>query len=356
MNHWQLFGIALAASFAATWAAVRFFPRLGLLDNPAKYGLTRAPMPHFGGLAVFFVFVVLSLIFLPWSREVAALLAGATLLGLISFVDDIRGLSPAIRLAAQAAAAGLLTAGGAGIAGISDPFSGGTIDLRAWSQLPIFLLGGEYSLSPLADAFTVLWVIGLVNALNWQDGVPGLAPGVTGLAALILLLLAGREGFHFFDQSAVLSLAAIAGGVAFGFLFWNFPPQRILLGDTGSMLFGFILAALAIFSGGKVATAALVLGVPLLDAVLVICRRILRGQAPWRGDYSHLHHRLLGAGLSRAQAVLAIYAACAAFGLAALLIDSTAGKLIALSILSLAMLAIDQWLLRRGVRLGRDAG
>lgn len=342
------FGFTLLASLALTAAAVRYFPRLGLLDNPRKYGLTRAPIPYFGGVAVFLAFLLGVLFFAPLTREVVALLAGATLLAAVAFWDDARGLPPLPRLLAQMTAAGLLIAGGVGVTHFSSPF-GGVWNLAAidWS-VPLF---GEHHLHLLADLFTVFWVVLFVNALNWFDGVPALSSGVATVAALTLLGLSLRPDYHFFDQTATATVAAVLAGAAAGFTVFNFPPPRILLGDTGSMLFGFVLAALAVFSGGKVATAALVLGLPLLDAVFVILRRILSGRSPLAGDLSHLHHRLLAAGLSPRGVLGVIYLACGLFGAAALWLPNAAWKAAVFALLSAALFAVSA---RLPARLARE--
>lgn len=287
------------------------------------------------------------LVFLPLSKEILALLAGVILLTTVSFLDDAFCLPPALRLFFQIVAAGILVLGGVGITHLTNPL-GGVFDLTTFDWNLGSFFGAEYHLTLLADIFTIIWVLLLVNSLNWLDGVAGLSSGIAGLAALVIFFLAAREGYHYFDQSAVIALAGILAGGALAFTVFNFPPPKILLGDSGSMLLGFVLATLAIFSGGKVATAALVLGFPLLDAMWVILRRILTGQSPFRGDYGHLHHRLLAAGFSERKTVLAVYLASAAFGAIALFIDDSFGKLLALGALFVVMLGIG-WRLRNKI-------
>ncbi|MFH0834526.1 MAG: MraY family glycosyltransferase [Patescibacteria group bacterium] len=337
-------GFAFILTAVLTVFAIKFFPRLGLLDDPKKYGLKRKPIPYFGGLAIFVSFVIAVLLFVPLSKEVLGLLVGATLLTATAFLDDAFRLPAWLRLVIQIIAAGILVISGLGIDHLTNPF-GGSINLAEIDWNIGAFWGGEYHLTLLADLFTVFWVVLLTNSLNWLDGVAGLSSGIAGLAALVIFFLAARTGYHYFDQSAVVALAAIIAGGALAFTIFNFPPPKILLGDSGSMLLGFVLGALAVFSGGKIATAALVLGFPLLDAIWVVLRRILSGQSPFRGDYGHLHHRLLAAGFSKPQTVLAVYCASAAFGAIALFIDDAFGKLIALAGLFLAMLTVG-WKLR----------
>jgi len=342
VNYFPLIFAFLLTAFL-TLSAIKFFPRLGLLDSPEKYGLKRKPIPYFGGLAIFVGFVVSVLVFVPLSKEIFGLLAGVTLLTVVAFLDDAFRLPPLLRLGAQILAAAILVLAGIGITHLTNPF-GGVFDLAAFDW-NLGFGGAEYHFTLLADLFTIAWVLLLTNSLNWLDGVPGLSSGIATLAALAIFFLAAREGFHYFDQSAVIALAGILAGGALAFTIFNFPPPRILLGDSGSMLLGFVLAALAIFSGGKVATAALVLGFPLLDAAWVILRRIFSGQSPFRGDFGHLHHRLLAAGFSERKTVLAVYLASAAFGSIALFIDSAFGKLLALVVLFTVMLGVG-WRLR----------
>lgn len=351
MNFFPLI-FAFILTLFLTVTALRFFPKLGLLDNPQKYGLKRKPIPYFGGLIIFLVLLSSVFIFLPLTKEVIGLLLGAILIVSVSFLDDAHGVSPFWRLLVQVVAAGILVVAGVGITHISNPF-GGVLDLTTFDWNFVFA-NGEHHFTLLADIFTIFWVVLLVNSLNWLDGVPGLSSGIAGLAALVLFFLAARPEFHYFDQTAVISLAGILASSALAFTIFNFPPPKILLGDTGSMLLGFLLAALAIFSGAKVATAALVLGFPLLDAAWVILRRICQKRSPFSGDYGHLHHRLLAAGFTPRQTVFLVYLAVAAFGSVALFIDTAMGKFIALSILMTVMLIIG-WRLRK-YKLNREEG
>lgn len=313
------------------------------MDNPRKYGLTRDPIPYFGGLAIVAAFFSASFVFLPMSQETIALLIGTGCLALVAFFDDRHGLPATLRLGVQILAALLLVLGGATITTITNPF-GGSIDLTGLAVTLPFV--GIIYLIPAM--LITIWVVALTNTLNWLDGLPGLSAGTATVAALIMLILASRPDFHYFDQSAVIMLAGIVAGSAAGFFLWNLHPPRILLGDTGSMPLGFLLAAIAVFSGAKIATAALVLGVPLLDAIAVITRRILRGVSPLRGDLTHLHHRLLAAGLTKRQTVAIILALSLLFGSAALFIETSFGKLLALVVLAIAFFAMDAWLLSRG--------
>jgi len=342
---WLSLFTALLFTLVLALIALRLFPLFGLMDQPEKYGHDREPIPYFGGLVIFMSMLVLTPIFVPLTKEVLALLTGSTLLVIVSFLDDRHGLPALLRLSVQAVAALILVAGGIGITHISNPF-GGVLDLTSidWT---IMLGGAEYHFDLLADGLALIWIVTLINAINWMDGIPGLSSGVSGLSALVILVLAIRPDFHYFDQSTVITLAAIIAGTAIAFTFFNASPPKILLGDTGSMLLGFVIAALAIFSGAKIATAALVLGVPLIDALLVIGTRLIQRRAPWRGgewDYDrtpmHLHHRLLAAGYSERQVLGIILFVSAVFGAVALFVSGAATKLAIFSIIALGMLTV----------------
>ncbi len=317
MNYLFIAIVSFVLGLGAVLGALKLFPVLGLMDRPHKYGLKRKPIPYYGGLAIWAAFVIAVLLFVPLSLQVIGLLIGATLIAAMGFVDDLRGLSPYIRLVIQLLAAVILVFAGIGIDSLSSPL-GGELLLNEWRlDLPWI------SISLFSAAFTVIWVMFIVNSINWIDGVNGLSSGIVTIAAVILFILAIRPDLHTLDQSTFATLALIVAAVTFAFWLFDFYPAKILMGDTGSMFLGFVLATLAIFAGGKVATLMLVLGFPILDAIWVISRRIISGSSPFKGDLQHLHHRLLKSGLKERQTLLLIYLGCAIFGLAAVFLGTT---------------------------------
>ncbi len=185
------------------------------------------------------------------------------------------------------------------------------------------MLGG------LAFTFVVVWVVFMINVLNWLDGLDGLVGGVSLIATVVLYLLAIKPEVN---QLSMSVLAIILAGALVGFLPFNFFPAKIFLGDSGSQVLGFLLAVFAIISGGKLATAFLVLGVPILDVIWVIARRMLSRQPVYKADSFHLHHRLIRAGLTQKQTVVVFYTISAAFGIIALQTQSI-GKLVAALVL-----------------------
>lgn len=329
---------AFTLTFFLTLAAFLLFPKLGLLDRPAKYGLKRKPIPYYGGLAIFLGFVISVLLFVKIDLHLIGLLVGASMVMMISFLDDFYGLSPWLRLAVQMLAAVVLVVAGIGIHTISNPL-GPALNMDQW----IVTIDRVYQLSVFSALFTIVWVVGIVNTMNFLDGLNGLPSGVTVIAAFTLFLLSIRPDIHYdiSSQTTVALLSLILFGCALAFWLFDFYPAKILMGDTGSMFLGFLLANLAIFSGGKIATAFLVLGFPILDAGWVIVRRIVQGKSPLKGDRKHLHHRLLEVGLSDRKALIFIYVLCAVFGGIAVFLEGIQ-KLYAIIALAILM-AILGW-------------
>ena len=300
--------------------AVKYFPRLGLLDKPHAYGLSRKAIPYYGGLPIGITVLVATAImyftnFLPETvsggTETDSLLIGVFISGLIililGFLDDFFKLGPLLRLFFQFFAAVNLILFGIGIDFINLPF-----------------IGGVY-LGVLAPLFTILWVMTLINAVNFVDGVRGLSSGVGFIAGLVIFALSVNPllNVDLFQQLPVALLAIVFAGACFAFFCFEFPKQKILLGDTGSTFIGFIIAVLAIFSGGKVATAFIVMALPLLDMVWVILRRLISHGRFWKGDRKHLHHRLLDLGFSEKSVILIYLTITALFGfLSVFLVDS----------------------------------
>ena len=307
------FGGSALAALALGALALFVFPKIGLLDRPQQYGHARPPVPYPFGL----VPVLVCLGGFAWAAgadaKTLALCGAAGLLLVVSFWDDRFGSPPWLRLLTQLAAAGVVIAAGIRIDFLGNPF-GQTLELAAvWALLPALI--------------TAVWLLGCANASNFFDGVPGASLAACGVAGGSLALLSAGLG----DAQTAL-LASILAGACAGAFFYNLPlfsgVPRALLGDSGAVPLGFLVAGLAVFSGGKMATAGLVLAIPLLDAVDVTIRRLFAGVSPLRGaDGRHLHDRLRRAGL-RDIWILALYLA-AGFLLArgALALQNTSSKL-----------------------------
>lgn len=320
----RIFITTLGFTLLSCWLVLRVFPKIGLMDRPKKYKLKRAPIPYPGGLAIFFAFLISFVFFIPTNALTLSVLFASTLLVLVSFVDDRIGLPPALRLFVQFISGGILALGGIGVTSITNPF-GGSIALDSLT----FNFFANQQILVFSAIVTVLWIMVMVNAFNWIDGVPGMASAVAFVASLILFLLSIRPGFHYVDQTLAISLSIIAMALSVGFLLFDFPPPRMIMGDTGSMFLGLLLAVTALISGGKIATTVLVLGFPILDFAWVILGRLRKGQSPFKGDLTHFHHRLLKAGFSEQKVVIFFAIASLIFGLLALGLH-TEGKFVAL--------------------------
>ena len=198
-------------------------------------------------------------------------------------------------------------------------------------------------------AFTVVWIVGMINSLNFIDGLDGLSTGIALIAAVVLGLLSLTVQVN---QPLVAVLCfALAGGLL-GFLRWNFHPASIFQGTAGVMFVGYALAVLAILGSAKVVVALLVLAVPIIDTFWVIVRRLSSGRSPFSPDRGHIHHRLLDLGLSHRATVLLIYAVCATLGLMSLLVSSATGVFAFIG--ALVALGVVAFALRRDAR-SRDS-
>ncbi len=331
--------LAFLLSAALHLLALRLFPRWNLLDFPERYGLSRARLPYPTGIVSVAAFALLFPLIADWSTPSITVLSCSVILAVSCFADDRHKLSPLLRLLVQAGIGFALFLGGIRIYSLTNPLDALTgIDVLSLDSFTIDTAFAG-SLPVMSGIFTILWIMLTTNALNWFDGIPGQVNtiSVLGFLTIGLLSLSDRVAQ---PELALLSLSL--AGIALGSLFTDFPPAKALIGDTGSMFFGLMLGVLTIYSGGKVATAFLVLGVPLIDVLFVVIRRIFKGQSPLQGNATdqHLHHRLLAKGWSGRQVILLTAGLGTAFGVTALFLD-TAGKFIAALVLLLVMMGLS---------------
>lgn len=296
-----LLAISFAVSLALTPICRDAFLRAGLVDRPdAQRKLHGKPIPRVGGIpiAVAYVLSLIAMLVLPLAgRPVLGehlpamwrLMPAVLLIFLTGMVDDLYNIGPKQKLAGQLGAAILAWLGGARILGVAG------FGLPEWISLPV----------------TIIWLIGCANAFNLIDGTDGLAAGL-GLFATLATL-----GAAFLKDTFLLALAtAPLAGALLGFLRYNFPPASIFLGDSGSLLIGFLLGAFGALWSQKAVTAVgmaaplMVLAIPILDVLLTIARRALRGRPIFSGDRGHIHHRLLDRGLTPRAVALVLYAIC----------------------------------------------
>lgn len=329
--NWLALAVALPAGFAGTWLARLIGRRFDWVEAPGPGRIHSLAVPRLGGPAMLVAFVIGTVIAVPLDTPTIGLLVGAVAVVAIILVDDFRELTPRDKFLGQLVAAAIPVAFGVRIDGISNPL-GGIVFLSLVVAIP----------------FTLFWIAGMMNALNFVDGVDGLAGGVAVIAAVVLVILSVRLG-----QYAIATMGLALIGAALGFLPFNFHRASIFMGDSGAHLLGYLIGVLAIIGGAKIATALLVLGIPILDVAWTVLRRLRAGGKFHSRDTDHLHHRLLRAGFSQRSVVLSYYAVGAAFGVVALYFHKVA-KLYALGALALLMIATLYWLARSDRSSPRD--
>jgi UDP-GlcNAc:undecaprenyl-phosphate GlcNAc-1-phosphate transferase len=264
--------------------------------------VNRSPVPRLGGLALFFGIFVPALAFLPLGHETKGLLLGMAVATMVGAIDDFRGLVWWEKLGGQIAAAAIPTGFGIWVQRFTFPIVG-VHALPEWVGIPL----------------TIFWIVAIMNMVNFLDGLDGLAAGVcaiSGATFCVIALSLGRP------EPAIL--AAIVLGACVGFLRHNFYPARIFMGDSGALLLGFTLGALAVQGLLKTAAVAtllfplLVLAVPILDTSFVVAKRLKYGEPVHKADRYHLHHRFLNIGYSQKRAALTMWGWCAILAGAAL--------------------------------------
>jgi UDP-GlcNAc:undecaprenyl-phosphate/decaprenyl-phosphate GlcNAc-1-phosphate transferase len=286
------FLVAAVIAFAATPPTARLARRLGVMHNPRERDLHDRAVPGLGGLAILVAVVVSALVFLPGGEETRGIVAGAVAIALIGAVDDARpgGLHPFVKLAGQFAAAAIVVWSEVRVTNITLPFID-PIELGDWSY-PLTLLG----------------IVAVMNVVNFTDGADGLAAGVCTISAGTFAIIALS-----LDRPYAGILAALTAGAAVGFLWHNFHPASIFMGDAGSNLLGLLLACIAI--QGVLKTAAvvalffplLILAVPALDATFVVAKRIKYKRPVYSADRWHFHHRFANIGFSQRRTVIYLY-------------------------------------------------
>src|SRR3989338_4842128 len=226
-------------TFVLVLVALWLFPKLKLMDRPERYGLSRAAIPYYGGLAMFSAFVICVGLFIPLTRPFLGVLVGLSVIVAMSFADDRWMVPPRFRLMGQVVAGLIVVASGVGIRSLTNPFGG----VLVLDQIRFSFFGTEILL--LGGLFTILWIVFVINSMNFFDGVPGLLSGVSCLAFLVLALLSLRAG-QVIDQTQLVYVSLVLAGITAAFLVFDFPSPKILMGDTGSMFLGFLLAVSAI--------------------------------------------------------------------------------------------------------------
>lgn len=323
--YFTAFLIALGVAYLVTPSVQRLAVRWGAVDKPEARKVHTGIIPRLGGLAIYagFIAAVLASVHLTW--ELLGILVGGTAILLLGVADDIYQISAKTKLIGQIAAASVLLLFDIRIDWVTNPF------------------GNMIYLDMLAIPITLIWVVSLTNTLNLIDGLDGLAAGVSVIAAVTIFLMAVELNFWL-----VAVLTAALAGSALGFLYFNFSPAKIFMGDTGSMFLGYMLAAVSLVGTVKsAATIALIvpmvaLGLPILDTACAIIRRFNNGQPIFKPDRGHLHHRLLDMGLTQKQVVLILYLVTILLGVSAIVMTEVRfgqAALIVLVLLAAAFVA-----------------
>ncbi len=309
--------VAGVLSYCATPLVKNLAYKVGAVDIPKdNRRMHKTPIPRLGGLAIFLAFLIAVLLFADIDRQMQGILLGAMMIVILGVMDDIMTLRALPKFLVQIAAAGVVVFHGCSIQFLSNPnvFSNMTYVNLGWLSTPV----------------TILWIVAITNAVNFIDGLDGLAVGVSAISTLSLLVIALMVA----ETNVSLILAALLGACV-GFIPYNKNPAKIFMGDTGATFLGFILACLSIQGLFKLyaiisfAVPFLILGVPIFDICFAFLRRIAKGQNPMVADRGHVHHRLIDMGFNQKQAVAISYMLTAILGLAAVLLTSS-GELRAL--------------------------
>lgn len=326
--------LCFIASIIITPFVKKFAVKIGATDKPNARKVHQKIMPRLGGLAIYLSFLIGFLILRPSDEATLPLIIGSFIIIITGILDDLFELSAKIKFFGQILAALVVVFGGIQLEFINIPFGG---------QLEF----GFFSL-PL----TILWIVGITNAINLIDGLDGLAAGVSSIALITISGMAILMGDVF-----VTSIGLILLGSTLGFLVYNFHPAKIFMGDTGALFLGFMISVLSLLGFKNITIFSLIvpviiLGVPISDTFFAIIRRFVHKQPLSAPDKSHLHHCLLNLGYSHRQTVLIIYGIAAMFGLAAVIFSQATlwGALIVIAVL---LVAIELFVEKIGL-VGKD--
>ena len=325
--------LSVVVSFAATPLVKSLAYKVGAVDVPKdNRRMHKTPIPRLGGLAIFIAFLFSVLLFAKIDRQMQGILLGAIMIVILGVLDDIMTLKALPKFLVQIAAAGVAVYHGCVIQFLSNPnvFSAETYLNLGWLSVPV----------------TIIWIVAITNAVNFIDGLDGLAVGVSAISTASLLVIALMV-----QETEICIVLAALLGACLGFIPYNKNPAKIFMGDTGSTSLGFILACLSVqglfkfYAIISFAVPFLVLGVPIFDICFAFLRRIAKGQNPMKADRGHVHHRLIDMGFNQKQAVAISYMITAILGLAAVLLTSS-GELKALILIG-AVLAVGTIGLRK---------
>lgn len=308
----------MGLALALTPLVKKFAVRIGAMDTPNARKVHTRIMPRLGGLGIFLAFIITVAALLPFvsawftTRDmsfVSAFLVGGSIIVLIGALDDRFELSAKVKLLGQIVAASVVVFGfNIRVDFVNIPFQDAYSSLETWVSIPL----------------TILWIVGVTNAINLIDGLDGLAAGVSGIAIGTIAVMSFLMG-----NTMIALMCLVLLGSIIGFLFFNFHPAKIFMGDTGSLFLGFSLAMLSMLGFKQIAvvsfiTPLIIIGVPLSDTLFAIIRRAVQRKPIFSPDKGHLHHCLRELGFSHRQTVLIIYGIAAFFGILAIIQSSAA--------------------------------
>ena len=308
-NYLATFLLAMLVTALTTPIAIKIAPKIGAVDVPKDdRRMHTKPIPRFGGIAIYLGAMVGFIRLGVWDEQTVGLAVGSTCILILGIFDDIKGLSPKVKLGGQIFCAAILY------------FH--TIQIRGMAN--ILPWGPWYIAFPKVIAFlvTVLWIVGITNTINLIDGLDGLAAGITCIACLSVAYTA-----YVTDREVTCMLSLGLAGATLGFLFWNFHPAKIFMGDAGSMLLGYLLASVSLLGDkptkGTTLFATiipiLILALPIFDTAFAIIRRMANHKPIMQADKGHLHHRIMAMGFGQRRTVLALYSISAIMGVAGIL-------------------------------------
>ncbi|MDO8659734.1 MAG: MraY family glycosyltransferase [Candidatus Parcubacteria bacterium] len=322
------FIIAFIITTLITPISIVVIKKLRILDDPKKHKhpgiIHKKPTPRGGGIPLFIGILVTGIFFLPHTQTIIALFLAGTIALLIGVLDDKYDISPYVRFIGNILVAVIVVGSGITVPFITNPF-GGILYLNSISfSLGIFTLA-------FSDIIAIIWIIWVMNMLNWSKGVDGQMPGIVAISAIVIGILSLRFGVSDVTSKISADLSFIIAGASLGFLIFNFHPAKIFPGYGATAVY-LLLSAASILSGAKLATAILVMGVPMIDGIFTIMRRVLTGKSPFWHDKKHLHHLLLSFGMGQRRIALFYWTISAILGSLALVLSSGA-KLFAIIML-----------------------
>ena len=320
------FAVAAVLSYFFTPPVKNFAHKVGAIDVPKDARrMHKKPIPRLGGLAIYGGFLCSILIFGQLDETMLCVLLGAAIIVALGIFDDVLALGAKLKFVVQIVAAAI-------------PVCSGNLQIGLFTNLNPLSDTPFVHLGILAVPVTIIWIVGITNAVNLIDGLDGLAVGVSSIAAITMLAVALLTG----NMPIAITMAALAGA-CIGFMPYNLNPAKIFMGDTGSTFLGYMLATVSIMGLFKFyavisfAVPCLILGLPIFDTANAIIRRVAAGRSPMSPDRGHVHHKLIDMGFNQKQAVAILYAISATLGLTAVVLTSS-GEVKAI-VLLLAVLA-----------------